>query len=157
MPYLFKRATSNPSPVEPEEFIIEHKGYEPIILPKMGSLSLDERLWLDRFNKMVTDFDGREIGDRPITTFFAGYCLALMAIRDWTLAPKSNEKKLLAGLEEATQVMTGQKVAGLDIPEDLMNRIYVEFWAKELNGWKETINPESEGNEAEKPTGTASS
>lgn len=155
MPYLFKRLPTNPAPVEPEEFLLEFDGFEPIPLKKMGSVSIAEQQWFDYFIEKI-----EKLGDQPfskygITTYYIAYCLAMGEIRDWALSKSTSAKKIQQKLNQLAKDTVGRTIK-VDAPAALFQKMFYEFWMKEVSGWQEKVN-EPEGNDqGALPIGTES-
>ena len=150
MPYLFKR--SGKSNIEPESFTIEYDGFEPVELPKMGSLSISERFLFENWAKEVEKEKGQDLTallQSNFHFFYSSANIALMAIRDYTSGSIKTTKELNKQLHIAKAVIVGEKTPDWDIPEGLALKIWTDFWSKEVNNsWNEPINePASEGNE----------
>lgn len=157
MSYLFSKS-SKQTTVEPEDFIVT-VGEEEITMPKLGSLTVAEKMRLEQFKRKAGKVDPQWMSDLPDQTFIVAFSIALDVIREKTLNPKLSKTEYDKRIGLAVDILTGN----FDDPkvtadEETINQVYLQFWTKELTGWAEDPNPNeaSEGNDQMTLTGTES-
>jgi len=156
MPYLFKTKKKPTEIVEPELITIEHDGVS-VELYKLGSLTLSERLAWDDFRlSLAKDYDV-ELSEIGQSRWLLVACLAYQEIRQQTI-----EKDYTPDFSAATSIARGDRHDLTDeqggyVSSELINKIWDEFWSKELLGWDKPLNPPEGTTEGKKRTGTKSS
>lgn len=155
MPYLFKTKNKPSQTIEPEPITVEHDGVS-VELYKLGSLTLAERLAWDDFRAKL-ETEGVDVTKLAQSRWLLVACLAYQEIRQQTIEPGyAPDFSLAEQVAKGDRLDIKDENGGL-VPVELINKIWDEFWSKELLGWEQPLNvPEGNGGK-KKPTGTKSS